>query len=713
MAISGVETKCYILSLFIRDDGERFVLGSGYYEFKEKQLHFQTNTIANDIVEVQGNDGYLLAGQVRRPGTQSFDGYIADGTVSKTETEAKRRAFFAFFRKNYFYKVIYVFPDGSAIQRKRGFLVDDPTVQELYQQYPEYHVALNFEDVNYYSYSEDDQGGEIFAKEAMIYLSAGATSGGLVWDNIGVEWDEVDGDLSRLVTVSGKSLPINNTNGFDTPTTDLKIKGDIFQQTYAGKNVLPRPYDDGNSIFRKGIQFTADSDGVITMTGQNDSTGNTAFYIVSRNTGPYKLKSGTYHFLRPSNTAVTLVMRSIVNGSRRWYNLTAENNYSVALADDTEITEMYIQVAKNDPTVFSNYKVYPMLSTTAEGTIDDYEPYVGGIPAPNPDYPQEVEVVTGTQAIAVNTDGQSQTYSIDLGDIELCKVGNYQDYIYKDGNNWYIHQAVRHLTLSVADMNNESNFPGWAGISVLSQDFPANTNVNINTLTDSQDNITGKNMMGSGNLIWGVNNRSRNIILANRNYFGSDWTQEYWIENYPDLEIDLYYGIVTGPIITQITDSNLISQLESLSVLELVPGHNDITTSSSGLSTEIEFSYRVNIEATGGAIWESGSGGGPTTVEVDSIDNVYPIWTVSGPAVNPQLSVLSTNTTINYAGTVTASQTLVIDMFNKTATLNGTSVIGNVYGDWVNFAPGNNRVVYTTNNADANPSIIQWQEVVG
>lgn len=305
MAISGVETKCYILSLFIRDDGERFVLGSGYYEFKDVQLHFQANTIANDVVEVQGNDGYLLAGQVRRPGTQVFDGYVADGTVSKVETEERRRDFFQFFRKNHFYKVVYVFPDGTAVQRKRGFLVDDPTVQELYQQYPEYHVALNFEDVNYYSYAENDDGEEIYAKEATIHISAGATSGGLVWDEVGAEWDSI------------------------------------------------------------------------------------------------------------------------------------------------------------------------------------------------------------------------------------------------------------------------------------------------------------------------------------------------------------------------------------------------------------------------GAIWEEGGGGGPTVVEVDSIDNVYPIWEVKGPATNPQLSVLSTNTTIHYAGTVTASQTLVIDMFNKTATLNGTSVVGNVYGDWVNFAPGNNRVVYTTDNPDALPSRIEWQEVVG
>lgn len=305
MAIKGVTTKCYILALFIRDDGERFLLGDGKYEFKNNQLHFQSNSIANDVVEVQGNDGYLLAGQVRRSGTQSFDGYVADGTVGGTDTEEYRRDFFQFFRKNFFYKVVYVMPDGTAIQRKRGFLVDDPTVQELYQLYPEYHVALNFEDVNYYSYSENDDGEEIYAKEATIYLSAGATSGGLVWDEYGVVWDAI------------------------------------------------------------------------------------------------------------------------------------------------------------------------------------------------------------------------------------------------------------------------------------------------------------------------------------------------------------------------------------------------------------------------GAEWEEGGGGGPTTVMVDSIDNVYPIWTVTGPANNPQLSVLTTNTTLRYNGNVTETQTLVIDMFNKTATLNGTSVIGNVSGDWANFAPGNNRVVYTTTNADALPSNIKWQEVVG
>lgn len=305
MNLDEIRTECFILSLFIRDDGQRFLLGSGAYEFKKEQLHFAANVFQNDVVEVQGDDGALLAGQVRRASTQAFDGYIGDATVSKPDIEQYRRNFFTFFRKNHFYTVVYIFNDGSAIQRRKGYIVDAPEVKELWQVFPAYHIALNFEDVNYYTYNENEEGQEVYGKNAIVNRSTEVSSGGVIWDEYGATWDNV------------------------------------------------------------------------------------------------------------------------------------------------------------------------------------------------------------------------------------------------------------------------------------------------------------------------------------------------------------------------------------------------------------------------GLIWEVGGNIGPTVVQVASVDNVFPIWEVQGPAVNPQLSVITTNTTINYTGTVTATQTLRIDMFNKTATLNGTSVIGNVSGDWVCFAPGNNKVVYTTDNAEAESSTIYWQEIVG
>lgn len=195
---------CYILALFKRDDGERLLLGSGFYEFDKGQKHFNPNTFANDIVELQGTDGQLLAGQVRRSTSQSFDGVIGDGTTTKTVVEQKRREFFLFFRKQHHYTVVYIFPDGTAIKRERGYITDAPAVQELYQVQPKWHIALAFEDVNYYSYAEDAQGNEIYSFEAELGL-ANIEDGGLVWD--------ADGATSDAYVYTGKNLFNKNSYG--------------------------------------------------------------------------------------------------------------------------------------------------------------------------------------------------------------------------------------------------------------------------------------------------------------------------------------------------------------------------------------------------------------------------------------------------------------------------------------------------------------------
>lgn len=191
MSVKGVESRCFIMALFIRNDGERILLGDGMYEFKDGQKHFAANSISNTIVDVQGSDGVLLAGQTRRASTQKFDGYVGDATVSKEDIEIARRDFISFFKTGteYRYEVVYIFPDGSAIKRQRGFLVDAPSVEEIWQIHPEYHVGLNFEDVNYYTYNEDSEGNELYGQSANILLY-NAVTGGFPFDNQGLMWDE-------------------------------------------------------------------------------------------------------------------------------------------------------------------------------------------------------------------------------------------------------------------------------------------------------------------------------------------------------------------------------------------------------------------------------------------------------------------------------------------------------------------------------------------
>ena len=175
------------MTLFIREDGERFLLGDGHYEFKDGQLMFSADDMQSDIIEVQGDDGYLFAGQVKRPTTQEFKGYIGDFTLDKQTTEQKRRDFISFFKKNTYYKAVYILPSGEAIARDRGFLVENPEVKEIWQKSPEYSIALNFESTNYYKYREDNNGNEIYGNSINVPLEI-LGEGGRVWLASGAEW---------------------------------------------------------------------------------------------------------------------------------------------------------------------------------------------------------------------------------------------------------------------------------------------------------------------------------------------------------------------------------------------------------------------------------------------------------------------------------------------------------------------------------------------
>lgn len=857
MAIKGVDPQCYILALFVRDDGERFLLGSGAFTFKNKQMHFMANTIQNDAVEVQGADGYLLAGQVRRPGSQNFDGYVGGETATKEQVETNRRAFFSFFRKNYFYKVVYVFPNGTAIQRKRGFLVDDPTVKELYQVDPEYHVALNFEDVNYYSYSENDEGEEIYAKDAIIKLTAGAASGGLVWDAYGVEWDPIT--WSGSANASGSEFVILNNAGARAPLIDTSYLGNTTQITYSGKNLFD--FDNGRTLWRDPsyMSYVNDSNSCsMTATGTSGAQFARAEFGPLNPTKTYtlsgkakKLVGGSdgspilqvYYYYSDDGVNYTYGSPAIYKNSTP--TVGTEYSFNGSISGHAYYRLYFYNNAGTPVTIGESSTYYDI--QFEEGSATSYEPYVGGIPSPNPDYPQDVNVVTGEQAVWVHgknmfdldslvatnitvasgvatgtatafynawkngitlppftgqlslsakayTDGNSSTsnvaglkiviaytdgtkvagitwnnsdtsavsktyttdanktvsyvaityqntgsniwhlsnfqiekgsattyepyqgatYTIDLGSTELCKIGTYQDKIYKSGDDWYVHKEIGKVV-----------YDGDAGEGWTARILSGTTRYFYITIDNplivpsSGDiypifsNYYTRNTNGNlynGSVDYGIAIGSSDGLRIRNKDISSAADFKTWLTTHTT---NVYYPLAT-PTDTKITDNTLIGQLEAVLAMKLLLGTNNVEVSATGtnLTAILDVDY-FTTWAKGGAVWEEGGPTGPTVLDVESIDNVYPVWEVTGPATNPQLSVLTTNTTIQYNGSVTSTQTLVIDMFNKTATLNGASVIGNVSGDWVDFKPGENKVTYTTDNADAPDSQIKWQEIVG
>lgn len=362
MNLDQITTKCYILALFIRDDGERLLLGDGFYEFTQKLQHFQPNTYENDIVPLQGSDGQLLAGQVRRTATQSFDGYIGDATANRQIIEQKRTDFLTFFRKKHFYKVIYIFPDGTAIQRKRGYIVDAPSVPELWQRFPEYHIGLNFEDVNYYEYAEDEFGDEIYAHIINIALSS-ALEGGLVWDAIGAITDGIT--WSNIQTTQGEYITINNALDIPAKLAGVEMLGKAEQsgtptpdapipvQTVTGENVVKitgknlLPTITGSDTY-SGVSLTSNN-GTITATGTATAsmtftlTGTDGIKyrqtywqtILATTTNSVLIPKGTYYF---SGTAtlgnITIQYRLVDIGQKLEDGTSISLNSSITLTED-------------------------------------------------------------------------------------------------------------------------------------------------------------------------------------------------------------------------------------------------------------------------------------------------------------------------------------------------------------------------------------------
>lgn len=148
--------------------------------------------------------------------------------------------------------------------------------------------------------------------------------------------------------------------------------------------------------------------------------------------------------------------------------------------------------------------------------------------------------------------------------IELCKIGDYQDYIYRDEDeNWYLHKEVEHLPLAITNMNNYEDAPGWSSVENIREYIGTGINGPMVSATDYCSNITSSATIGGIRM---NTNGSNAVIYLSPAVWGSSFTQTYWKTNYPNLTLELYYGIAVAAsqTDTQITNSALIAQLDAL-----------------------------------------------------------------------------------------------------------------------------------------------------
>lgn len=841
MSIYSVTPRSFILALFIRDDGERFLLGDNGFDFKDSQLHFSANTIENDEVAKQGADGVMLAGQVRRATTQKFEGYVGDGTTPKETIESMRRDFIAFFAKGHHFRVVYVDCNRNAWQRKGGYLVDAPEVQELWQIHPEYSVGLNFEDVNYYSYDENAEGEEILPNIVDVPVSVDV-DGGLVWDEDGavseeatVEWD------TESTTVSGKVINVNNAVA--APLESVQIKGETSQNgtptpsapvpvnTVTGENVV-KIY--GKNLLSDSLQST------ITYSGTTSTINGTTWQVTKSSTGgislnprtdflPVSIPAGTtvafssypvsgtvsssttYYQIRCywydinknllGNTATATTSQDIMSGTHTGtYTPSTDvayiklGEYIPSSAGTTSGVVLHLQLEKSstatayEPYQGQSYEVnlgknlfdkdnvnvahkYPVTagnglssnasaysiflpaeegitytvssnsssldasaaifftseSPTTATTWISRETRTGGatsITATAPSGARYIGVylIWSTNATTISNliatvqlekGSQATTYAAYFEPIELCKIGDYQDYIYKSGGDWYVHKACSHKTIDLTasvgiNLDGTNTVRVGYGAILASAKPPAAVNGYFNYATKAAATNWAADNEG---YFWDSSNGGFWVRYAKSAVGSTQADVETWLSN---KTFELYYALAT-PTDTKITNQYLIAQLEALVAGNTYAGINNIFTVTNNEVPTLGIGYYTKYDYVitgGGYVWEQGGQGGPTTIINESITDVSPVWTVHGPVQNPILENITTGERIEYVGTIAEGQTLVIDMGEQTALLNGLNVLANVTGDFISLAPGANTLLYVVDD-DGDPSQLGWSEIVG
>lgn len=379
-----------------------------------------------------------------------------------------------------------------------------------------------------------------------------------------------EGDVATIHDADGRQLwgKLNYTT---------KYEGDTEQTTYSGKNLFYIDYGVNTQ------QYPSASSGNVDITTELNSltieaTGTTGSQYLQinmsslDNTKTYTLSaigkklavgdSSIYARWRGSNDGTTwssyTPMINQINptvGEEYSFSnaLSGYNRYQILFYNSSKST-----VEIGEKTTYYNIQLEEGVEATA------YEPYVGGVPSPNPSYPQPISVVTGTQTVTLTGGTVSEDYTIHLGTLELAKIGTYQDYIYKSNGNWYKHGAIGKIIYTGAQ-DESWNYTSGAharfsiGISnimmtestsdvgaVLSNNFVADSIANIYNGTDYRI---------------GIHNTNAQIWIS---YLSITSSADFktWLSTH---NTTVYYAIDTEAITdTQITDTDLIAELDAI-----------------------------------------------------------------------------------------------------------------------------------------------------
>lgn len=540
-------------------------------------------------------------------------------------------------------------------------------------------------------------------------------------DGITISSDTISADIvpddyftaNATTNGSGSTLTLNNT--IETKLDNVELLGNTTQQTYTGKNLF--------SGYTKG-QYLNPSDG----SQMSSSTSAASGYISLDITGTNKftisgLPTTLFNFVAAYNSSNVFLGRTSAGAvaqrtleATSFTNGTPQGSGSIAYIRVTVYQNSSVTGVIDD---IDNAKIQLETGSTATS----YEPYVGGVPAPNPGYPQNINVVAGEQTVRIEgknkwqyTDGtttnhgitwtrsgatitgsgtadatssqiysfvtlplvlpagtytasianplsfklefvvqdsgganhfnivipagqtsvtytttydiakvragasgltiggtvnaviqdmqlelgstatpyqpyHAQSYTVNLGSIELCKLGGYQDYIYKGADGWYVHKETNKVTY-----NGSESWTYTSGNQRLYTNKPSDAaSGNVWTTWKCNYLSPGDTSQAANDNVFNGGSTSMFVKATSVGTSASTWRT--WLGTH---NLSIYYNISSATN-TKITDNTLSGQLDTLAAGTSYLDVTMFTATATGTNLPVILdidAYRKSLAAT-------------------------------------------------------------------------------------------------------------------
>ena len=147
--------------------------------------------------------------------------------------------------------------------------------------------------------------------------------------------------------------------------------------------------------------------------------------------------------------------------------------------------------------------------------------------------------------------------------IELCKIGNYQDYIYKDSDKWYLHKEIGKYIFGSTNLAYDSTYNrAYTNVSSIINNIliPTSNSEILNGLSNYFSTLNATTFLGNTSLNGLAISSTGTLSLRNTSYTTQTDYNNWLSTNKPIL----YYALATSTN-TEITYTELLNQLNALS----------------------------------------------------------------------------------------------------------------------------------------------------